>query len=570
MFLFGILGILQVWFLPGITLLSFNRKLKFIDCIILSLPLSITLNTIIVSLLVFFKIYYQTSILILVGLELIIIFLNLYRSTYFRNSILHLENFIKLKNNIAFKFNLIDLANLVFFVFICYFGLKTLGEVIHIGDAIRSFNPWSIFWFNSSPKDFGFYTPGMSILMSVVYKFINNTDVEFFTRAILIIYPIWIFFIFYRTSVLANKFQNYIKISLLITLFVFVYIFRNYGMYIGLNEPLLFLTSSSTAFVFYLLYLYKNKLSYFEYIISGLIVISSPILKQTGFFICFIFPIFYLFFFINKKNFREVIKNTIFIIIPIFGPFIWITSKAYNILFLKTQTSNLGFIISLNQGSLLEKLENIFGFMWIPFLALIFLGLINKHSLKLFLIISLPFFALYYFYFGYDNRHISLIVPFLAINISFGVYELVNKFKIYNFKYPIYFFNFLGFISIILILLILNNYRSTERLISSNLNKKNERGDKVLNSLIYHYVDKNNFKILSIPDQMDFRYLPKIENRVIVKHDCKDLLKNEEKYYLLIKSSYCQNLIGEEMRDYYRDNKFKTLFFYNDHYLFIK
>ena len=68
---------------------------------------------------------------------------------------------------------------------------------------------------------------------------------------------------------------------------------------------------------------------------------------------------------------------------------------------------------------------------------------------------------------------------------------------------------------------------------------------------------------------MDFRYLPKIENRVIVKHDCKDLLKNEEKYYLLIKSSYCQNLIGKEILDYYRENKFKALFFYNDHYLFI-
>lgn len=570
MFLLGILGILQVWFLPGLTLLSFSRKLKLIDCIILSLPLSITLNTIIVSLLVIFKIYYQMSFLILVGLEVIIIFLNLYRSTYFRPSVLHLENFIKLKKNIDFKFNSIDLVNLFFFIIICYFGLKTLGEVIHIGDAIRSFNPWSISWFNSNPLDFGFYTPGISILMSVVYKFINNTDVEFFTRAILVIYPIWIFFIFYRTSILANKFQNYIKISLLITLFVFVYIFRNYGMYIGLNEPILFLTSSSTAFIFYLFYTLKNKLSYFEYLISGLIVISSPILKQTGFFICFIFPIFYLFFFINTKNFRKIIKNTFFIIIPIFGPFIWISIKAYNILFLKTQTSNLGFIISLNQGSLLDKLENIFGFMWIPFLTLIFLSLINKHSLKLFLIVSLPFFTLYYFYFGYDNRHISLIIPFLAINISFGIYELVNKFKIYNLKYPIYFFNFFGFILVILILLMLNNYRNTERLISSNLNKKNERGDKVLNSLIYHYVGKNNYKILSIPDQMDFRYLPKIENRVIVKHNCKNLLKNEEKYYLLIKNSYCQNLIDEELKNYYKKNKFNALFFYNDHYLFIK
>ncbi len=570
MFLLGILGILQVWFLPGLTLLSFSRKLKLIDCIILSLPLSITLNTIIVSLLVIFKIYYQISFLILVGLEVIIIFLNLYRSTYFRPSVLHLENFIKLKKNIDFKFNSIDLANLFFFVIICYFGLKTLGEVIHIGDAIRSFNPWSISWFNSNPLDFGFYTPGISILMSVVYKFINNTDVEFFTRAILVIYPIWIFFTFYRTSILANKFQNYIKISLLITLFVFVYIFRNYGMYIGLNEPILFLTSSSTAFIFYLFYTLKNKLGYFEYLISGLIVISSPILKQTGFFICFIFPIFYLFFFINTKNFRKIIKNTILIIIPIFGPFIWISIKAYNILFLKTQTSNLGFIISLNQGSLLDKLENIFGFMWIPFLTLIFLSLINKHSLKLFLIVSLPFFTLYYFYFGYDNRHISLIIPFLAINISFGIYELVNKFKIYNLKYPIYFFNFFGFISIVLILLMLNNYRNTERLISSNLNKKNERGDKVLNTLIYHYVDKNNYKILSIPDQMDFRYLPKIENRVIVKHDCKNLLENEEKYYLLIKNSYCQNLIDGELKNYYKKNKFNALFFYNDHYLFIK
>jgi len=50
MFILGLLGLLQVWFIPGILFLSFSKRLKFTDMVILSVPLSITINCMIVAL----------------------------------------------------------------------------------------------------------------------------------------------------------------------------------------------------------------------------------------------------------------------------------------------------------------------------------------------------------------------------------------------------------------------------------------------------------------------------------------------------------------------------------------
>ena len=77
MFVLGLLSLLQVWFLPGLAVLVFAKKLKIIDRFLLSLPLSITVNYIIIFSLVLLNSYNQITISILIFIEilLIIIFL---------------------------------------------------------------------------------------------------------------------------------------------------------------------------------------------------------------------------------------------------------------------------------------------------------------------------------------------------------------------------------------------------------------------------------------------------------------------------------------------------------------
>ena len=77
MFGIGLISLLQVWFLPGLSLLVFAKKLKLLDKVILCLPLSITLNYILIFFLISLKSYNQLTLSILILIEFcLIIFLS--------------------------------------------------------------------------------------------------------------------------------------------------------------------------------------------------------------------------------------------------------------------------------------------------------------------------------------------------------------------------------------------------------------------------------------------------------------------------------------------------------------
>ena len=177
MFILGILSLFQIWFLPGLFFLSFSKKLELLDMIILSVPLSITINYFLVYFLVNFEIYSQFNLLLIIIFEISYIIYNSLNNIKLKKSLSTIENFLVHKNEINIKLNILDILILLCFFIISFLGFQTIGEVIHIGDAIRSYNPWSIIWFNNKIDDFdpGIYTQGLPILMSVSYKLINNT-----------------------------------------------------------------------------------------------------------------------------------------------------------------------------------------------------------------------------------------------------------------------------------------------------------------------------------------------------------------------------------------------------------
>ena len=132
MCLLGILGLLQVWFLPGFFLLSFAKKIKTVDAIILSLPLSILFNYLIVLALVLTKNYDQKIVLLIIAFELFFIIFNYKKNIDFQSTIQSLENFLKFKNLIRINLNLLDFLVLLPFSLILFLGLITIGEVINI------------------------------------------------------------------------------------------------------------------------------------------------------------------------------------------------------------------------------------------------------------------------------------------------------------------------------------------------------------------------------------------------------------------------------------------------------
>ena len=568
MFFLGLLGLLQVWFIPGILFLSFSKRLKFTDMVILSVPLSITINCMIVALLVYFKLYYQEYFLGILVLEFIIITYNLIKNENINSLLSEIEDFLKLKKRFNFNLDVIDIPILLCLGLIVFLGLQTIGDVIHIGDALRSFNYWSLKWVNGTPIHTGFYPPGLPILMSIIYKIINNTDIEFFTRAIILIYPAWVFLIFYRSINLIKIYKNEIKLTLLISSLIFIYIFRNYSMYVGYTEPIQFLLTSVSIFLMALIF-FKKKLDNYEYFLFGLIIIANPLIKQTGLYICFMFPIFYLILSYKKVRAKELFKNFVVILVPILIPFLWFIYTLYVIYIDKSSSSNMEFIVGLNTQSITDKLYYIFGFLTLPLIILIIFSLLNYLSLKIFVFITLPYVILYLLYIGYDNRHFALIVPIVAINIAMGINKFFEKFNLNRINYPKYSFSLISVFCVALFLVTINFYRGEERLLNSSISQKKLRGDQHVNILLYHYVENDELKIISTPDHLDFSFLPEIGNRINSNSKCSDFNIEEKQYYLLIKKSYCEKIDKKYLKKINKEN-YTKLFYLNDYYLFKK
>ena len=583
MFLLGILGLLQVWFLPGIFLLSFSKKIKVIDTIILSLPLSILVNYLIVLVLVLSNNYKHEIVLLIIIFELFFIIFNYRKNIDFNNTIQSIEKFLKFKNLIKINLNLLDFLILLPFSLILLFGLNTIGDPLDIGDSLIQYNAWGIEWYNNKvPNEvggktgaYGEYPPAIAMTMSLVYKIINNTSVEIFTKAIFIIYPSWILLVFYRAIHLLPNYKNIIQLTCFITLSIFLFIFRHTSMYTGLIEPVLFLTSGCTALIMILIYKQKEDLKILDYLLFGLIVASGPLTKQTGLYLAFLFPLTYLLLFHKILEVKKLIINFFYISAPLLIPITWY-------LFIIISRSHMDFndsylinkIISFDQSSFLEKIYGMFGIFAAPCIIILIFSLFNRLSFFIFILVLVPYFILYFNFFGYDNRHLTPIIPFLSFNVAVGIFEIIKKLKIDRIRFPNYTFLICTTIILILSLVYVSFYRNDSRLIADSTIKKMKRGNIQINTLLYAFIDDDNLKILVIPGHLGFQHLPKLGKRVVSNVDCsKDtlskFLKRYKNHYLMINTRYCSEYSKSFNLTLFEDD-YKELFKFEEYYLFKK
>ena len=199
MAILGIFSILQAWVLPGFLFLLFFRDMKIIDKIVLSIPLSLVLNYIAIYILVVFNLYNQKSLFIFIIIELTFIIYILFKKYNFDYLIDEIDNFFSIK--VKKKFINLELSLLNFiisFLLIIYifYALKNLGQPVHGGDPLDMWNKWAVLWSKNVIPVNVEYPQAVPILYSISYVLISNYEVEYFTSAVCLIYPIWIFVIF--------------------------------------------------------------------------------------------------------------------------------------------------------------------------------------------------------------------------------------------------------------------------------------------------------------------------------------------------------------------------------------
>ncbi len=560
MAILGILSIFQAWFIPGFICLLFFKHIKFLDKIILSVPSSLVINYIIVYSLVSLKFYTKEILLIIIFVEIIfgIIFIN--KEYKWDFLIIRINNLISFRNtNKNLIINLSSLNLIIFLIFIIYAALlvQNLGLPISVGDPANMWNKWAILWSENIVPTEVEYPQSVPILYSIPYQLIGNYEIEYFTRAICFIYPIWIFIIFFRLINIFPEKKIFFKISLIITTLYLLSILRNYALYVGYSDTFLVLGSTTVLFLILNKDLYQiensptNKKNILNFIFISLIASAPALTKQMGLMISFLFPIFYMIHnFSKKENLSKIVfitYATIFILC-----LSWYIHPFSNYIKVNFQSTYFGGLSadSVNNRSSIELL--LYGLhyaFWYLKYIIIFLALISvKDRLCRYfvLLIILPYFLIWSLFFVADNRNLLMISPFLGYVVAFGFLHLIEILKMvnfHNFKYLKILFIILCSVTILVGILVIKN---DERLVEKSIELKKIRGQRDINALLYNYFEnqKPKLKILSIENNQ-FVHLPIIGN-MVQRSNCKDL-KNKleinisnEHFYVLIENDLCK------------------------------
>ena len=594
MAILGIFSIFQAWILPGFLFLLFFRNIKIIDKIVLSIPLSLVLNYIVIYSLVVLNLYNQISLFVFIIIEVTFIIYILFKNYNFDYLINEIDNFFSIKEKNKFinlEFSLLNLIISFLLIIYIFYALKNLGQPVHGGDHLDMWNKWAVSWSKNVIPIGVEYPQAVPILYSISYVLISNYEVEYFTSAVCIIYPIWIFVVFFRLIYLYPEKKTLIKLSLIITTFFILSILRNYSLFVGLSDPILVLVTTTTFFIFIYSFFkketnFENDTNSLKYIILISLVASAPaITKQMGLLISFIFPVFYFIIHFLRKKLST--KNFILISLVIFlVSFSWYIYPLYEYYPFGLKSTHFGRLsssamIDSQQMNFFMKLDNGLEYLFWKFkyliLLLIILSLNNKYSLAIFLLIVLPYFLIWSLFFVADNRNFVMVSPFFGFILSVGLINLLKIFSSIDYKLLKISKIILIMISIFLIGYSIQKIKNDEKLIFKSIEAKKLRGFPEINVLLYNHLENSSpeHDVITISDNV-FTYLPYIGDKLISK-SCIDLddeiasfqydiIKKEIKdknFYVLLNTNYCN--IDNLLNDYNGVYKIDKIFSHKNH-----
>ncbi len=567
MLFLGTLALIQCWFLPGFVVLSFSKFLKIEDKFILSPLLSLFINYLLVIFLVLLNQFNFQNIVLIIFFEIFLIGL-----FYFKHSRLVFNKISRLKEiSLKFNFWVFDLVILLFFIIFLFLALNTIGEVIHLGDPAVMWNEWSKDIYQNEIPSSGDYPLAYPILGAITYKLLGTYEIEFFARIVCLIYPLWIFIIYFRLKNLIFQYRDILYLTFLISLLLIFFIFRHYALFIGYVDPILFFITISLGYLYILTK--DKKLGFIDFLIIAFAISTPAITKQTGILLTGLIP-FILLIFMIKEN--KEIKFSFFLklicLIFVFSAS-WYLVKIYIYAFELGDASNVKSLIAQVKGSysykLFRGLNYAFGIFYPLAVTLFLISFKNFYSRIIGIFLALPYFLIWSLFFGNDNRNLSIAIPIIAFVLSVGLIETINfiKKKISK-KILTFFIIAIFFASIFVFFDFINEKRSREILTNKNIQKQRLRGNNIgTNILIYENLKKYENKIF-YTDDYNFIYLPETENRIILL-DCLKLNIQLKKSFLLF-SKKINGICNDKILDILslKKNSYDIIFENNDHILF--
>ena len=434
MFLLGLLSFVQILFLPGFLIIKIFRikSDSSIQKFLYLFGLSLSFNYFLVSALVFLKIYFALTIFIIFFIE-ILIFIYFWVKGNFKFSFNKpvkefysnfLNYFRKLAGIHQYLF-LLSCLLLLFFIALIFVNSST---TYYFFDTIR-IKMWAQTWASNNFMVYSHYPQLTATNSSINYLFINNDTVDFFSKAIMPLFFIGILLIFldlyFRTEsiVFLIGFILYSYILLVFYGILFISDFNN-------DIPVSFFSFLS----FYVILTRKKSAFDLQIVLlAAFFAVSAANTKLVGLYAVALSGIWILLYLYNNRNSiskEEIIKTvSILGVIYIFGLF-------WYLIFPLLMSQGVGaspyrpfdgLFDSFFYGMHLITVS--FGrlFSIIIFISLI-AGIFTKAK-NLILFVIAPLFFIWAFWYSYDCRNLSLIIPFTVYAAGYGLVSLVKKLR---------------------------------------------------------------------------------------------------------------------------------------------
>jgi hypothetical protein len=209
-----ILGLLHALILPGLICSYYLKNVNFADRILLASTLSLICNYPIVWLLYALDIYSQTSLLVLIALELLVLFkLRALLCADLKQASQCAYAFIT--NSIKTK--AISFYALFFILFCVYYFylLKTSGflTVFTHWDAVVSWNRWAVELYEGTFQGSRGYPLAVPILSSIIYVISNETNIQTLVKYIYVYWPFLGGLALFCCGLHARKFKNVFAVA---------------------------------------------------------------------------------------------------------------------------------------------------------------------------------------------------------------------------------------------------------------------------------------------------------------------------------------------------------------------
>ena len=454
LFLNGMLALFQITVLPGLLLLKWIKLAKstFFQSLVYVFALSLIANFCMVIIFTALKIYTAYMLYLVVLAEIIIIF-KLYSSEFkkttaevsesiFNKIGWHISSLVEtfqrrkihdpvyalgiIVVSVAFVYLSLDSLLWVFKIF-----RNNLGDIFHLGDAVLNWNPWAtLYWYKQVFPDAYHYGQLIPASWSVIYKFMENTHVQFFATSIMPLFFLFALILMFDRGLESKELHFFIALVFLrymVKKFAFEIIDDGY-----VDVALMFFAFLPFFVIIKARDMERNQQE--RYLLLGSILAGGAgATKQGGLFVLFAF--FLLAYVLIIRNSRttgahqdlKLLGKMALISCLIALPWYIISEvllrmssrmsefQAINEIVLGDKT----YLERLTAGILMVEKYNILyivSILTVPFLDRIYRWLV--------LAVIIPYYFIWALFFSYDARNLTLTFPLVSLTAAAGLVQI--------------------------------------------------------------------------------------------------------------------------------------------------